>query len=64
MSTNERRLPIEGEALKRYRLGYWGIFIGSYDSAREAWESYKTQETTRRFIDRKNQGRYIIQDGE
>ncbi len=64
MSRNDKNLTIEGESLKRYRLSYWGSPVGSYDTAREAWESYKTQETIRPFIDRKNQGRYTIRDGD
>jgi hypothetical protein len=48
--------PIHEERLKRYRLSYWGSFIGSYDTAKEAYESYKIHETIRPMIDRESKG--------
>ena len=33
-------VKIEGEPRKRYRLNYWGHFLGSYDTATEAVKRY------------------------
>jgi hypothetical protein len=55
--------PIHEERLKRYRLSYWGSFIGSYDTAKEAYESYKIHETIRPMIDRESKGQFSIRDG-
>jgi len=57
-------MQIEGESTKRYRLSYWGTFLGSYDTAQEAlkaWESHN--RIVRPVIDQKSEGRYIIRDG-
>jgi hypothetical protein len=57
------RVPMLGERAKRYRLSYWGLFIGSYDTAKEALESYKVHEEIRPRIDPKKKGDYSIRDG-
>jgi hypothetical protein len=50
------RMSIHGERLKRYRPSYLSL-IGSYDSAKEAYEAYKDYETIRPLVDRQNKGR-------
>jgi hypothetical protein len=48
--------------VRRYRLSYWGTFIGSYDTAKKALEAYRKYEEIRPIIDRKGRGRFSIRD--
>jgi hypothetical protein len=48
--------------VRRYRLTYWGTFIGSYDTAKKALEAYRKYEEIRPIIDRKGRGRFSIRD--
>jgi hypothetical protein len=53
-----------GEPLKRYRLSYWGRFLGSYETATEAVKHYdQHDELIRPVTDPKRKGRYTIRDG-
>lgn len=57
-------MEIEGEPVKRYRLSYWGDFIGSYDTAKEALEEHNRHNKFLRPIsDPNNKGRYLFRDG-
>jgi hypothetical protein len=57
-------MEIEGEPLKKYRLSYWGVFIGSYDTAKEALAEYDSHNKfIRPVTDPNNKGRYTIRDG-
>jgi len=63
---NEKRenFRVEGETTTRYRLSYWGQFLGSYDTAKEGVERYDSHnKLIRPVVDRKQEGRYIIHDG-
>ena len=54
---------VEGAVLKRYRLSYWGQFLGSYDTAAEILaERKKHNELIRPLIDRENKGRYQFRE--
>jgi hypothetical protein len=41
--------------VRRYRLSYWGTFIGSYDTAKKALEAYRKYEEIRPIIDRRGE---------
>jgi hypothetical protein len=57
-------MEIEGEPVKRYRLSYWGVFIGSYDTAKEALAEYESHNKfIRPVTDSNNKGRYTFRDG-
>jgi hypothetical protein len=57
-------MEIEGEPLKKYRLSYWGVFTGSYDTAKEALAEYDSHNKfIRPVTDPNNKGRYTIRDG-
>jgi hypothetical protein len=50
-------------ALNRYRLSYGGIFIGSFDTAKEALEGPESHEIVRRVTDKERKFRYSVRDG-
>lgn len=57
-------MKIPGEPLKRYRLSYWGQFLDSYDTAKEALVRYESHEKLiRPATDPMKKGRYSIHDG-
>jgi hypothetical protein len=57
-------MKIEGEPSKRYRLSYWGQFLGSYDTAAEALERYERHEKLMQpATDSRKKGRYTVCDG-
>ena len=57
-------MKIEGEPSKRYRLGYGGNVIDSYDTAKEALAAYENYEKLIRPVtDPKKKYRYSIHDG-
>jgi hypothetical protein len=63
MNREQKNLTIEGEFLKQYSLSYWGSFLGSYDTAKEALEEYvRHNKDTRHILDPKQKGRYSIRD--
>jgi hypothetical protein len=56
---------LRGEPLKRYRLSYWGRFLGSFETATEAVKHYdQHDELIRPVTDPKRKGRYTIRDGD
>jgi len=64
MRMSSEGIKIEGEPSKRYRLSYGGLFIGSFDTAKEAIESYdKHNEVIRPVIYPGINWRYDIRDG-
>ncbi len=61
---NRENLTVEGEPSKRYGVAYGGEIIGSYDTAKEAWEAYrKYDDLIRSVVDRKKKYRYSFRDG-
>jgi hypothetical protein len=54
---------VEGARLRRYRLSYWGQFLGSYDTAAELLaERKKHNELIWPVIDPENKGRYEFRE--
>jgi hypothetical protein len=63
VSDNDR-MSIEGELVKRYRLSYWGTFIDSFDTAKEALAAYEDHNKfIRPVTDKSNNGRYVFREG-
>jgi hypothetical protein len=59
-----RDLTIEGERSKRYGVSYGGQVLGSWDTAKEAWESYvRYEKIVRPVTDRDKKYRYSVWDG-
>jgi hypothetical protein len=57
-------MKIEGDPVKRYGLSYGGQSLGSFHTAKEAWESYRQHDQLIRPVtDRKKQWRYSVRDG-
>jgi hypothetical protein len=47
----------------QYRLSYWGDFLGSYDTAKQALKGYNDHGEIRPNNRPKSKGRYTIRDG-
>ena len=59
-----KMMQVEGEPSKRFKLAYWGVFIGSYETAKEAVAKLDEHDKLMRpVIDRGNEGRYVVRDG-
>ena len=55
---------VEGAVLKRYRLSYWGQFLGSYDTAAETLAERKKHNELDSAVDRsREQGPVPIPGG-
>jgi len=62
--TDDKRMTVEGEPAKRYGVSYGGEVLGSWDTAKEAWENYQQYEKVIRPVtDRAKKYRYSFRDG-
>jgi hypothetical protein len=57
-------MEAEGEIVKKYRMSYWGEFLGSWDTATELLKEHAThRDLIKPVTDPNGKGRYEFRTG-